>query len=285
MERWETMDDESLLVSVMRLAVTVGIKRSERAEAKAAEWVAEKEKLQKALEAKDGLLKEAASKNASLAADLEHAHVELGQLREEAKEGAIQSATLAADLDKAQAERIWDRAWELGWKAALRKVGVPGDDPAFRYPPKFPSSGSVLLSIVDPPSASGPSSEAPLAASVVPEACQAISEATPTDPEAVLLEAGAPQGWLVLLPSWGWCCHRAQGSWHCCRAVAGAITKLRTASTVTEPRLVLSPSLRKLALLPSCNWYCHQAKDGWHCYRAGAGAITKPKEAGTPAQL
>ena len=63
------------------------MERSERTEARAAEWAAEKEKLQKALEAKDGLLKEAASKNASLVADLEQAHVELGQLREEAKEG------------------------------------------------------------------------------------------------------------------------------------------------------------------------------------------------------
>ena len=56
----------------------VSMVRSERAKARAAEWAAEKEKLQKALEAKDGLLKEAASKNASLAADLERAQAELG---------------------------------------------------------------------------------------------------------------------------------------------------------------------------------------------------------------
>ena len=37
----------------------------------AAEWAAEMEELWKALEAKDGLLKEAVSKNASLAANLE----------------------------------------------------------------------------------------------------------------------------------------------------------------------------------------------------------------------
>ena len=55
----------------------VGLGRMERAEARAAEWAAEKERLQsekeelrKALEAKTGLLSEEASKNASLTADL-----------------------------------------------------------------------------------------------------------------------------------------------------------------------------------------------------------------------
>ena len=61
---------------------------------------AEKEELRKALEAKDELLKEEASKNASLAADLEKAQAEVGQLREDAS----QSASLTADLEKAQAE-------------------------------------------------------------------------------------------------------------------------------------------------------------------------------------
>ena len=86
------MDDASLLVSAMLSAVggkylaqtlvfdfgicfltlvilpqvmqkcQVGLVRSERANARAAEWAAEKEKLQKAPEAKDGLLKEEASK-------------------------------------------------------------------------------------------------------------------------------------------------------------------------------------------------------------------------------
>ena len=104
MERWETMDDASLLVSTMQSAVAVnfrhksfrvfdfgiffltlvlppqviqkcqvGMVRSERAKARAAEWAAKKEKLQKALEAKDGLRKEVASKNAGLVADLEKA--------------------------------------------------------------------------------------------------------------------------------------------------------------------------------------------------------------------
>ena len=53
------------------------VERMETAEAKAASWAAEREELQaereglqKALGAKDGLLKEEASKNAGLAADL-----------------------------------------------------------------------------------------------------------------------------------------------------------------------------------------------------------------------
>ena len=49
----------------------VGLARSERAGARATEWAAKKEKLQQALDAKDRLLKEEASKNGGLAADLE----------------------------------------------------------------------------------------------------------------------------------------------------------------------------------------------------------------------
>ena len=67
----------------------IGIERLEAAKAKAAEWAAERDELQKFLEAKDELLKEAVSKNASLAAKLEKAHAEVGELREEAKEEAI----------------------------------------------------------------------------------------------------------------------------------------------------------------------------------------------------
>ena len=49
----------------------VGLAWSERAETRAAKWAAEKKRLQESLEAKDRLLKEKASKNAGLAADLE----------------------------------------------------------------------------------------------------------------------------------------------------------------------------------------------------------------------
>ena len=76
---------------------------------------------------------------------------------------------LAADY-RAQLLGIRDGAWELGWKAALRKVGVPGDNPTVRNPPKFPSSDSDLLSIVDSPLVLGISSQAPPPASAAPEA-------------------------------------------------------------------------------------------------------------------
>ena len=45
----------------------------EAAETKAASWATEREELLKSLEAKDELLKEEASRNAGLAADLEEA--------------------------------------------------------------------------------------------------------------------------------------------------------------------------------------------------------------------
>ena len=45
----------------------------EVAEAKAASWAAEREGLLKSLEAKDRMLKEEASRNSSLAADLDQA--------------------------------------------------------------------------------------------------------------------------------------------------------------------------------------------------------------------
>ncbi|XXG83474.1 hypothetical protein AAC387_Pa10g1214 [Persea americana] len=72
------MDDPSLMVSAMRSAVAkchVGLGRMERAEARAAEWAAEKERLQsekedlrRALETKGGLLSEEVGRNACLAA-------------------------------------------------------------------------------------------------------------------------------------------------------------------------------------------------------------------------
>ncbi|XXG67556.1 hypothetical protein AAC387_Pa06g0878 [Persea americana] len=88
MLKWETMDNKSLLLSSMRLLIAVvqkcqiGMERMEVAEAKGASWAAEREKLQKSLEAKDGILKEEASRNASLAADLD-ARAELVRLEEE----------------------------------------------------------------------------------------------------------------------------------------------------------------------------------------------------------
>ena len=102
-------------------------------------------------------------------------------------------------------------------EAALRKAGVPGDSPAVRNPPKFSSSDSDLLAIIDSPLVPGSSSQAPPAASAgpkaraavppeaptvvdaAPEALQATPEATafkatPTDPEVGSSKVEAPQG-------------------------------------------------------------------------------------------
>ena len=85
----------------------IGMERIEVAVAKAARWAAEREELQKSLKAKDGMLKEEASRNVGLAADLEQALAEVVHLREEAKEEATQNAHLSIDLDSARAELVW----------------------------------------------------------------------------------------------------------------------------------------------------------------------------------
>ena len=95
---------------------------------------------------------------------------------------------------KAQVQRICERAWELGWKAALTKASVPEDDPAFRHPPKFQSSGFVPSSAAAAAiSTPNPTSEAPPAVNAAPEACPAISEACPANPEANLADSKALQ--------------------------------------------------------------------------------------------
>ncbi|XXG47174.1 hypothetical protein AAC387_Pa02g1857 [Persea americana] len=124
---------------------------------------------------------------------------------------------LSADY-KAQPPGIQDRAWELGWKASLKKVGVPEDSPLFQNPPRFPCSDSELIAVSRasphlPPQACPEASaapeappeapvananpedshaptvvEAPLEAvapkASVPEAGAVVSEVTPTAPEA-----------------------------------------------------------------------------------------------------
>ena len=84
---------------------------------------------------------------------------------------------LAADY-KAQLPGIREKAWALGWKAALRRVGVPPDSPIFQNSPRFPRSDSELRAvsgIAPAPSAS----EVPLATvapapPVAPEAAPAV---------------------------------------------------------------------------------------------------------------
>ena len=87
---------------------------------------------------------------------------------------------LTADYN-VQLQRVRDQVWVLGWKAALMKVGVPEDDPAFRNPPKFPSSGSVASSSVIPSAPEVPP-EAPPKADDVQEACPIAFHAALTDP-------------------------------------------------------------------------------------------------------
>ena len=41
---------------------------------------------------------------------------------------------------KARVHKIRQRAWELRWRAGLRKAGVSEDDPDIRNPPEFHSS-------------------------------------------------------------------------------------------------------------------------------------------------
>ena len=110
---------------------------------------------------------------------------------------------LAANY-KAQLPGIQDRGWELGWKATLRKARVPGDNPMFRNPPKFPSSDSDLRAIISSPPVPGQSPQAPPVASAearsvvppdplptvvaAPQALQAPPEAAP---EAPIPEASA----------------------------------------------------------------------------------------------
>ncbi|XXG79747.1 hypothetical protein AAC387_Pa09g0750 [Persea americana] len=84
---------------------------------------------------------------------------------------------LAADY-KAQLPGIREKAWALGWKAALRRVGVPPDSPIFQNSPRFPRSDSELRAvsgIAPVPSASEvpPAPVAP-APPVVPEAAPAV---------------------------------------------------------------------------------------------------------------
>ncbi|KAJ8636781.1 hypothetical protein MRB53_011048 [Persea americana] len=131
---------------------------------------------------------------------------------------------LSADY-KAQLPGIRDRAWGLGWKAALRKAGIAEDSPLFLNPPSFSCSDSGFASVSrvsDLPSQSCPEvnaapgapQEAPTAGAdaegsqvaavveaapeaVAPEASAteadaAVPEATPTAPEASTVVAEVP---------------------------------------------------------------------------------------------
>ncbi|XXG77289.1 hypothetical protein AAC387_Pa08g1469 [Persea americana] len=290
MARWAEMGNESLLLSSMRSLVTllqkcqVGIERLDTAEAREAEWVAEREELQASLAAREAMLVEEVGKNAGLVSDLEESQVLVEHLREELKDEGTQNLHLASELDdlrtevvqleedlrdarrtnkrllsqrnlvqgslemalrgkaaeiesalerqearlkeeflaehnsimgeevgkltadyKAQLPGIQDRAWELGWKAALKKAGVP----LLRNPPKFPPSDSELLAIslaspCLPPQACPEASAAPEAPSEAPPTASTYLEDSPAPAivhapsEAVVPESSVPEASAVV---------------------------------------------------------------------------------------
>ncbi|XXG76138.1 hypothetical protein AAC387_Pa08g0558 [Persea americana] len=299
--RWAEMDNESLLLSSMRSVVQllqkcqVGIERLDAAEARAAEWVVERDELRASAASKDTTLTEVTAKNASLVVDLEESKVEVQRLKDELEgekgqnlhlslevddlritvkrledeldsakatnrrilsqrnqaQGSLEAAMRekAAEIESALAKQearvkeefltehdsimeeevgkltadykaqllgIRDRAWELGWKAALQKAGVPEDSPLFLNAPISSCSDSGLAAVSqvcpDPSSQLCPEADAAprapqeaLAASADPEVRQVaavvedppeadvvVPEAAPTAPEASAVSAGVP---------------------------------------------------------------------------------------------
>ncbi|XXG39747.1 hypothetical protein AAC387_Pa01g0624 [Persea americana] len=268
----------------------VGIERLDAAEARAAEWVVERDELRASLASKDAALAELTAKNVGLVFDLEESKVEADRLKDELEDEKGQNQHLSSELDdlrvaakrlqddldsakstnrrllsqrnqaqasletalrekaaeiesalakqgarlkeeflaehdsimeeevgrlsanyKAQLPGIRDRAWELGWKAALRKAGIPEDSPLFLDAPRFSCSdpGPAAVSQVssDPSSQSFPeANSAPGAhpealaegcqvAAVVevpPEAAVVVPETAPTAPEASAVAAEVP---------------------------------------------------------------------------------------------
>ena len=89
---------------------------------------------------------------------------------------------------KGQLLGIRDRAWTLGWKAILKRVGVSVDSPIFQNSPRFPRSDSELRAVSEfapvPPAlevASAPSSlEVAPAPPVVPETASAVPSESAT---------------------------------------------------------------------------------------------------------
>ena len=268
----------------------VGIERLDAAEARAAEWVVERDELRASLASKDAALAELTAKNVGLVFDLEESKVEADRLKDELEDEKGQNQHLSSELDdlrvaakrlqddldsakstnrrllsqrnqaqasletalrekaaeiesalakqgarlkeeflaehdsimeeevgklsanyKAQLPGIRDRAWELGWKAALRKAGVPEDSPLFLDAPRFSCSdpGPAAVSQVssDPSSQSCPEANAAPGAhpgalaegcqvaavvEVPPEAAVVVPETAPTATEASTVAAEVP---------------------------------------------------------------------------------------------
>ena len=91
---------------------------------------------------------------------------------------------LAADY-KAQLPGIRDKAWTLGWKAALKKVGVPTDSPIFQNSPRFPRSDSELRAVSEfapvPPASEVASAPSSLEVAPAPPVVPATASAVPSE--------------------------------------------------------------------------------------------------------
>ncbi|XXG47104.1 hypothetical protein AAC387_Pa02g1803 [Persea americana] len=183
---------------------------------------------------------------------------------------------LTADY-KAQLPGIRDKAWTLGWRAALKRVGVPTDSPIFQNSPRFPRSDSELHRAQD----GWPSEQRHRAARVVllpdPDMLMAVPPELVKAPSSGRLAlCGCRAARVVLLPD-----PDAYG----CAARAGEGTELRAVGPLNrgaEPRGWTVGPLNRGAELRG--WYCyrtlmlmavppelvkapslgrHRAQDGW----------------------
>ena len=122
------MDNESLVLSSMRSVVQVsamslpqllvcrfidfgffvlqllqkcqvGIERLDEAEARAAEWVVERDELRASLASKEAALAEVTAKNADLVVDFEESKVEAQRFKDELEDEKVQNQHLSSELD------------------------------------------------------------------------------------------------------------------------------------------------------------------------------------------
>ena len=77
----------------------IGIERLDAAEARAAEWVVERDELRASVASKDATLAEVAARNAGLVFDFEESKVEVERLKDELEDEKSQNLHLASELD------------------------------------------------------------------------------------------------------------------------------------------------------------------------------------------
>ncbi|XXG49633.1 hypothetical protein AAC387_Pa02g3762 [Persea americana] len=190
MQRLREFDDMTLAVSSMQSAISVGLERLQEIHSKLSELEAEKKDLQVALDVSNQKLKEEVDRNTGLVAELDMAMAKIYRLKAEIeaqekwageleatseKQKVELEATLemqkaeleaklkaktdtaftegvaeATTLYEAQVFNVSQEMWELGWMAALNEARVLEDYPAYKSPPKFPSSDLGLTSAPSP---------------------------------------------------------------------------------------------------------------------------------------